>query len=316
MLADQLNLNQLRVFLAVYEQKSMTHAARELHLTQSGVSQHVKGLEDVLGIKLFDRIKQRLVPTKEAQVLYEHCTQALGHLESALVGLKGGKEHLSGIVNIGMPIEFGNNVVMPLIADWAREHPLVRFNFKYDFTTAINEDLLNGKLDFAFIDDFGVDKRLDTEAIYDENLVLCGHTSWLKKGRSPKGIQTGGKYRFEREFYESLEYVDYQPGEPVLRRWFEHHLGHRNLRLKVRATVMDVQAVARLVESGLVCGILPSYLVSRLQKSGQEIHKFEGSGKPLKNKISLATLRGRSLGIGAAAVAEALRSQIKALNSK
>jgi len=57
MLIDQINLNQLRVFESVYRTKSMTHAARELHLTQSGVSQHIKALEDVLTLKLFDRIK-------------------------------------------------------------------------------------------------------------------------------------------------------------------------------------------------------------------------------------------------------------------
>jgi len=63
LLIDQLNLNHLRVFECVYRTGSMTAAAKELHLTQSGVSQHIKSLEDVLNFKLFDRIQQRLVPT-------------------------------------------------------------------------------------------------------------------------------------------------------------------------------------------------------------------------------------------------------------
>ena len=113
MISNQLNLNQLRVFASVYRARSMTQAASELHLTQSGVSQHIKSLEDMLGVRLFDRIKQRLVPTQPAGLLYKGCTDALGGLEHALAEIKGGTDRLSGPVNIGMPIEFGNNLILP-----------------------------------------------------------------------------------------------------------------------------------------------------------------------------------------------------------
>jgi len=48
----------------------------------------------------------------------------------------------------------------------------------------------------------------------------------------------------QRKFLEQLEYVDYQPGEPVLRMWMEHQLGTRSLGLQIRAQLMDVQGVA------------------------------------------------------------------------
>ena len=84
MLIDQINLNQLRVFESVYRSKSMTHAARELHLTQSGVSQHIKALEDVLELKLFDRIKQKLVPTPSAKELYASTAKSFEDIVSEL----------------------------------------------------------------------------------------------------------------------------------------------------------------------------------------------------------------------------------------
>ncbi|MCC6137911.1 MAG: LysR family transcriptional regulator, partial [Bdellovibrionaceae bacterium] len=59
MLLDQINMNYLRIFEAVYRTRSMTQAANELHLTQSGISQHIKSLEDTLDLQLFDRIKQK-----------------------------------------------------------------------------------------------------------------------------------------------------------------------------------------------------------------------------------------------------------------
>lgn len=69
MIIDRINLNHLRVFECVYRTKSMTIAAEELHLTQSGVSQHIRSLEESLDIRLFDRIKHKLVPTGEARQL-------------------------------------------------------------------------------------------------------------------------------------------------------------------------------------------------------------------------------------------------------
>src|ERR1700722_8954080 len=98
MIVDQLNLNQLRIFENVYRTRSMTEASRELHLTQSGVSQHIKSLEDVLGFRLFDRIKHRLVPTPKAAAFYLHVSQGLLQIEHALVDLKGDVRKLTGIV--------------------------------------------------------------------------------------------------------------------------------------------------------------------------------------------------------------------------
>ena len=84
MLLDSLNINSLRVFERVYHTKSMTAAAKEMGLTQSGVSQHMKNLEQNLGKKLFDRLKHRLVPTREADDLAKSCHRHFRALERSL----------------------------------------------------------------------------------------------------------------------------------------------------------------------------------------------------------------------------------------
>jgi DNA-binding transcriptional LysR family regulator len=292
MIIDTLNLNHLRIFECVFRTRSMTAASKELHLTQSGVSQHIKSLEDVLQVKLFDRIKQKLVPTPAAATLFRKAADSLYGIEQTLSELKGGEQQLSGEVSIGMPIEFGNGIVLPLLAKFAKQHPRVRFALRYGFPTEMNAMILGGDLDFAFVDAFELDPRITTERVFDETLVLCCHPDLVKKKGAIKGKQG----------FESLEYVDYQPGEPVLRTWFNHHLGSRNLKLNVRATVMDVQGVLRLIESGLCAGILPGYLVARIEAQGHfELYKFKGSGSPLKNVISVAYLPERTISPAATA---------------
>src|SRR5579885_2662221 len=131
MIIDTLNLNHLRIFECVYRTRSMTAASKELHLTQSGVSQHIKSLEEVLGVRLFDRIKQKLIPTAAAAILFKRATDSLYGLEQTISELKGGEQQLSGEVSIGMPIEFGNGIVLPMLAKFAKQHPRVRFALRY-----------------------------------------------------------------------------------------------------------------------------------------------------------------------------------------
>ncbi|MBC7691182.1 MAG: LysR family transcriptional regulator [Methylotenera sp.] len=285
MIIDHINLNHLRIFECVYRTRSMTAASQELHLTQSGVSQHIKTFEEGVGVRLFDRIKQRVVPTTQADLLFEQCTKSLRDLEQVFAEVRGTQKQLAGRVTIGMPIEFGNNVVLPLLAKFAKKHSLVKFNFKLDFASVMNEMLLDGKIDFAFVDDFTMDRKIAITPVYDEVLELCISPDLLKKAGTDKN---------SKQFFESLDYVEYQKDEAILRKWFDHHVGGKNLRLNVKATIMDVQGLAQLILTGTGAGVLPRHLVLKLQKDGHKIHIFKGSGDPLKNSISIAHHRERS----------------------
>ncbi len=302
MFIDRLNLNHLRVFECVYRTRSMTDASRELHLTQSGVSQHILSLESSLQMKLFDRIKQKLVPTQEAILLYKKSKETLMNLESALTEIHGNKNQLLGLVSIGMPMEFGNNVIVPLLSRFAEKYPGVRFSIYYGFASRMNEALLSGELDFAFVDAFKLDQRITKEKTYNEVLHLCAAPAYLKKK---------GPFKDQKKYYEALEYVDYQMGEPVLRAWFEHHLKTRHLNLNVRAAGIDAQGISRFIVSGMAAGILPDHLMKKLESEGNKIVEFRGSGKPFVNVISLAYLKDRSISAASAMVREFLGAQLK-----
>lgn len=293
-----INLNQLRVFESVFRLGSMTEAARTLHLTQSGVSQHIQSLEGVLGVRLFDRVRQRLVPTRAAHQLYARCTRAFSELESGLFEAKGEAVGLRGLVSIGTPVEFGNNVLMGELADFGRANPGVNFNLRYGFFNEMNAAVLKGELDFAFVDDFGGDKRLAVEPVYDEVLVLCA---------SKEFVEARGPYAPTHEYFEALDYVDYQPEEPVLRGWFRHHFGERELKIHARCNVMDVQGVAVVILHGLAAGVLPEHLVAKLERDGAPIHRFEPENDPLVNVISLAYLKERTQTPAAAATLQWLK---------
>ena len=79
------NLERLRVFHAVAQAESFTKAAESLHLTQSGISKHIKAMEDELGVPLFDRVGKKVSLTQAGEILYEaaHEVIALGRVGRA-----------------------------------------------------------------------------------------------------------------------------------------------------------------------------------------------------------------------------------------
>jgi DNA-binding transcriptional LysR family regulator len=304
MFLDSINIHSLRVFEAVYRHSNMTKAAEELHMTQSGVSQHIKNLEDNLGVVLFERIKQRPIPTSVASELARACLRHLHGLNRDLLSLTGHEEEVRGPVHVGLPLEFGNNLVLPLLARIGRQYPLVSFVIKYGHASEMNGLLLQGKLDFAFIDNYQVDRPLVTKRVRDEILCLCCSQDYFNHA-----IKSASSVKNNEKFYATLDFVDYIEGAPVLNLWFEHHL-KKSIDINVRASLMDVQGIGRIISEGLGAGILPLHVIERMQAQGKELYIFAGRGTPLLNTISVVYLDGRHQSRAATVVQDLLLAEL------
>ena len=302
MIITNINLNLFNIFVKVYEAQSMTKAAELLFMTQSGVSQHIKHLEEEIGVALFDRIKQRPVPTEKAHQLYQVAQKMFHDLERVLLEITGKERAFSGAVNIGVPLEFGNNLVLPLLANIGHEHENLHFHIKYGNAVEMNQLLLHGDLDFAFVDEYNIDRQIKTEAILQEILVLCCSKMYHSTLKD--------RITHNAKFYGQLDFVDYVEGAPVLKMWSHHHLGGE-VAFKVRASLMDVQGMSRMICEGLGVGILPLHVVERLGREGHDLFVFKGSGKPLTNTISLAYLEGRTYSQSVLGVRDLLRVGLK-----
>lgn len=288
MLIDNINLNHIRIFESVYRTRSMTKAAEELHMTQSGVSQHIKVLEEMLDVRLFDRIKQRPIPTAVANALYEKCFESLNNIEQALLAIKGGDKVLSGNISLAMPIEFGNNMVLPLLVDFGKKHPGITYTIQYGLASQMNDLLLRGELDFAIVDDLAMDRILKFIKLFDEELCLCCSKAYML-------VQDRGKLATEsKKFFETLDYIDYAESGPLLNAWFRHHYKSINIKCNVRSAMMDVQGVAKMIVEGFGVGILPYHYITKLENEGCNFHVFKGNGKILKNTISLVYIQEKT----------------------
>lgn len=100
-----LNLEWLRTFKSVYETQSFTTTARNLYISQPGVSLHISSLEAYVGYTLFDRISRKLIPTEKAQILYNFTVEPLLKLETAEQAFHRTTKTDRATISIGMCFE-------------------------------------------------------------------------------------------------------------------------------------------------------------------------------------------------------------------
>lgn len=287
-LINKLNINQLKIFESVYRKKSMTLAAQELFLTQSGVSQHMKAFEDSLGFTLFVRNRSMLYATEEADRLYKTCLKCFEEIEGTLHLLKGAElDQVGGVIRIGVPTEFGNNVVLPFLSEWARKNSLIKFDIVYGYGVSLIEQLEKGELDMAFIDSLEKNKKIASKVVFKESLNLVASEQYLK---DKKISVKAGKENIKDLL--ALDFVDYDHKESILRLWFRYHYNKKNLGLNIKAWAMNVQGIASLVKQGMGTAVLPNHLTEKLLKQGVGLHVFKGAkNSSLQNEISLAWLK-------------------------
>lgn len=106
-----LPLNALRVFEVAMRQGSFTKAAIELRVTQAAVSHQIARLEDLLGVTLFSRHVQGLVPTDEGRLLFPILEQGFDAISRALASLQGARD--IEVLNIGVNTTFALGWLLP-----------------------------------------------------------------------------------------------------------------------------------------------------------------------------------------------------------
>lgn len=281
---SQLNLNQLRVFQTVYFHKSMTKAAQDLYLTQSGVSQHIKNLEGALNIILFDRLGKNLVPTSMASYLYRECTKSMEALESALLSIS--KQKIVGNISLSAPPEFAQGILSPLLAELRNAFPGIIINLEVGLSSQMLQSLLDGRHTMAFMDNFfGFDDRMQAIKVFDEHLELCATKRMLKNI----------SWKDSSQFPFELPLLAYLPGEPIIRKWYWHHYGKKASKLKVVAYLSNSQNIARMIVLDQGAGILTGHHIKELISQGHDLEIVAGNKKPLINPISLCRLKQRTL---------------------
>ena len=120
-----MDLRQLRTFVTVAEQGTVSRASAELRVAQPALSRQIQDLENELGLKLFDRIRRRLVLTTEGKLLLSDCRGALSAISSIRERAQMLRRPDAGVLSVAATPQTIDGVLSGFVARYARERPNV-----------------------------------------------------------------------------------------------------------------------------------------------------------------------------------------------
>lgn len=116
----------MRVFTRVVERRSFTHAADDLGLPRSSVTDAIKGLETRLGVRLLQRTTRQVAPTLDGEAYYRRCLRLISDLEDAEAGFTGVKP--SGLVRIDVHGTQARHFLLPGLPRLLETYPDLRLH--------------------------------------------------------------------------------------------------------------------------------------------------------------------------------------------
>ncbi|MGI9402847.1 MAG: LysR family transcriptional regulator [Rhizobiaceae bacterium] len=144
-------LQHLRFFVAIYEERSITAAAKRVHATQSGVSMQLRYLEDILGVKLFERASTGVIPTKAGDRIYWRAARILLELGGLERDVEAQTGKLHGIVRVGIMPTFARSILAPVLERFSRENEYVEVKVTEGYSSFLTQQVIEGILDFAVV---------------------------------------------------------------------------------------------------------------------------------------------------------------------
>jgi DNA-binding transcriptional LysR family regulator len=181
-----INLNRLGMFVAVVEAGSFTAAADTLGTTKAVVSFNLKQLEQELGVALLTRSTRRLALTEAGEGFYAECARLLREADAAVDQARSGQATLAGSLRVTATVDYGNRIVAPALAAFARSHPALRVSYQASSTHA---DLIGDRLDLAIRVGTLADSSYRATPIGQFKLLLVASPALLAEHGAPRTLE-------------------------------------------------------------------------------------------------------------------------------
>lgn len=167
-----MDIHQLRVFCAVYRNRSFSLAAVEQKLTQPTVSEHIADLERQLGASLFDRAGRSIHPTPEARILFARANDVIEQMAAIPEAIARSRKDLSGQIVIGASSIPAVYILPAAIATFRKQHAGVSFQVRAGDSREIAELVVSHEMTLGIVGSQIVRGRLHYRPLLEDELVV------------------------------------------------------------------------------------------------------------------------------------------------
>ena len=247
--------DKLRVFHAVADAGSFTHAGEKLNLSQSAVSRQISALEESLNVPLFHRHARGLLLTEQGELLYRTARDVFAKLSMAESQLQESREKAQGPLRITTTVAFGSGWLTPRVREFLTLYPDIELAVLIDDNEV---DLGMRHADAAIRFTQPRQPDLIQRHLTTVGLHIYGSVDYLKRRGIPQTMDDLAQHDLIIFGYGSrppVENVNWliEVGDPAP--------GTRKVVLEVN----NQYAIYRAVSSGLGLAALPDFMVNQSQ---------------------------------------------------
>jgi len=172
----------MSVYVKVVESGSMTAAALQCEMSTTMVGNHLRALEQRLGVQLLQRTTRRQRLTEFGSVYYQRCLEVLGLVADSERLAEQTLDEPRGILRVTAPLTFGVERLAPALSEFSLQCPQVKLDV---ILTNRRPDLLESGLDVAFRLGHFDQSNLIARPLIDYTLTVCASPEYVARRGMP-----------------------------------------------------------------------------------------------------------------------------------
>lgn len=240
--------DKLRIFHAVADAGSLTHAGDRLHLSQSAVSRQIRGLEESLNTTLFHRHARGLILTEQGEHLFEATRSMTKRLDAASARIRDSEEEAFGELRVTTTMGFGTLWLAPRLPKLYEKYPDLKINLMLEERVL---DLPMREADVAIRMKEPSQSDLIRKRLMSLRMRLYASENYIKQRGAMETIEDISDHRL-------ISLSTNSPQVEAGRTMVTHLLSYDVSRL---LTVNNYFGVLQAVLNDVGVGVLPDYLV-------------------------------------------------------
>ncbi len=175
-------VNNIRMFVRVYELGSMSAAARDQRCSPAVASARISELEKHLGVRLFNRTTRSLQPTENGRIFYEGARKVLESIDEAEAAVMDVTQNPRGTIFVAAPLGIGRRFIAPHVPLFKDLYPQIDVRLRLSDRTI---DVTTEGLDVAFHLGLLEDSTLKVRLVADCPRVLCAAPAYIERRGNP-----------------------------------------------------------------------------------------------------------------------------------
>lgn len=245
-----MTIRHLRIFITIVECKTMRKAAEKLYISQPAVSQAISELEKYYGIKLFERLSQRLYITEAGETLLSYARHIVSSFEDMESAMFDASSKMT--IKIGGSVSIGTTKLIDIVEKLENEIPGIDVRVTVDNTSTIENKVCLSELDLAIVEGCLQSDEIIQIPVYNDELVMVvgkDHSFWDRQCISISQLH-------------NQDIISREEGS-ANRNQFEQLLIENKIKINKKWSCTNTEAIKNLVKDGKGIAIISKLLIKK-----------------------------------------------------